>query len=482
MSIVQEFIHSAHIRSLERDFLQSLESVAHDKVITKQEVSTVPNSCSNVLTRLNETLNDENYKRSLISRALNEVIIKIMSTTMEEEEETDVKKHIAFVEEFAIKVAEDLMIPLYINEYGVTHFRKVDEYEKQANFDGMIHEAFVGLFAMNKLRAAGVYNFMWTHGMNIRDQSAHFFGERLGERIVVSSAAVDKKSVTTSFPRALIFLELLHGTPLSKLQLNKEEMISVLNQIYCALKIANNSCKFTHNDLHLDNIMIVRISDESFHLRYCLDGKEIFVYSPGILAVIIDYERAVVEMDNVIYSPPLNEISYLSLHRLAKVRSNIKDDLYGVLITDDNVHHITKYMEPFVRGHLRNGETLEDFLDPSTFPLLKIEAFNEVSDYDFFVDLASLIGYPEVGKFEENVGSYLQCYDKDYFQIATLPEQLPIVNELDDILKQYFTARGSATKLQLALKELHRIKSPDEQTVIDDVARGLFGKTITELL
>ena len=72
--------------------------------------------------------------------------------------------------------------------------------------------------------------------------------------------------------------------------------------------------------------------------------------------------------------------------------------------------------------------------------------------------------------------------DKDYFQIATLPDKPPILNELDDILKQYFTARGSAIKLQLELKELHRIKSPDEQTVIDDVARGLFGKTITELL
>jgi hypothetical protein len=76
----------------------------------------------------------------------------------------------------------------------------------------------------------------------------------------------------------------------------EENVCSVLIQIISALYVANSRVSFTHNDLHLDNIMVQHVpyngKVQTRIFRYVLDKNHVFECDGTNRAVIIDYGAA----------------------------------------------------------------------------------------------------------------------------------------------------------------------------------------------
>lgn len=68
---------------------------------------------------------------------------------------------------------------------------------------------------------------------------------------------------------------------------NKNIICSMLLQIFSALKISQEKCKFTHYDLHMDNILVREGNPNILHL-YLYKNDELLVPTYGLTPVIID--------------------------------------------------------------------------------------------------------------------------------------------------------------------------------------------------
>jgi hypothetical protein len=95
------------------------------------------------------------------------------------------------------------------------------------------------------------------------------------------------------FPVQLIFLEKCHGTmdELFMNNMNVEESRSALFQIIMILLVYQKLFKFTHNDLHTNNIMYV--NTDLVYLKYKYRNQYYCVPTYGRIFKIIDYGRSI---------------------------------------------------------------------------------------------------------------------------------------------------------------------------------------------
>lgn len=104
------------------------------------------------------------------------------------------------------------------------------------------------------------------------------------------------------FPVQMICLEKCDGTFDSLLEnqsISEEESCSALMQIVMILLCLQKAFKFTHNDLHTNNIMYVNTDIEFIHYQY---NKVIYkVPTYGKIFKLIDFGRAIYKFKNKIY-------------------------------------------------------------------------------------------------------------------------------------------------------------------------------------
>ncbi len=105
-----------------------------------------------------------------------------------------------------------------------------------------------------------------------------------------------------NFPVQMICLEKCDGT-LDELfnngVLNEETGVGMLMQILMTLIIYQKLFKFTHNDLHTNNIMYVKTDIE--YLYYTFNGKMYKVPTYGKIVKIIDFGRSIYTFQNKLY-------------------------------------------------------------------------------------------------------------------------------------------------------------------------------------
>jgi hypothetical protein len=132
----------------------------------------------------------------------------------------------------------------------------------------------------------------------LRAYCPHFVGNIGMINLPISNDFIndpDKESLFKNsndyFPCNVLLLEYI--SPISiyhvckYLYKNKSLIISQMVQIMMALEFAQLKCKFTSYDLHLDNILIRQIEEDSLFL-YIHKGRNVLIQTFGIYPVIID--------------------------------------------------------------------------------------------------------------------------------------------------------------------------------------------------
>jgi hypothetical protein len=105
-----------------------------------------------------------------------------------------------------------------------------------------------------------------------------------------------------TFPVQMICLEKCDGTLdelFMKNQVNEENGSAILFQIIMTLLLFQKCFRFTHNDLHTNNVMYVK-TDQEF-LYYKFDGKVYKVPTYGKIFKIIDFGRAIYKFQGRIF-------------------------------------------------------------------------------------------------------------------------------------------------------------------------------------
>ncbi|KAK8779544.1 hypothetical protein V5799_019115 [Amblyomma americanum] len=85
-----------------------------------------------------------------------------------------------------------------------------------------------------------------------------------------------------------VLFELEHGgKTLDRFKGSSEMFQSVFLQLSCSLAAAESELEFEHRDLHCDNVLLQRTSEEQ--VRFLLYGREMRLPTAGVRATIIDY-------------------------------------------------------------------------------------------------------------------------------------------------------------------------------------------------
>jgi len=105
----------------------------------------------------------------------------------------------------------------------------------------------------------------------------------------------------TKIPIQLLFIEKLEGTleDLLDENINEETLYSCIFQISFALTYLQKHYHFTHNDLHINNVMFQRT--ESKYLYYKYNNLYYRVPTHGYIFKIIDFGRAIFTYHNKVY-------------------------------------------------------------------------------------------------------------------------------------------------------------------------------------
>lgn len=112
-----------------------------------------------------------------------------------------------------------------------------------------------------------------------------------------SDNGMDLHAIIKKFPVQVIALEKYEDTLDSLLdEIEPDELTSALMQIIMMLITYQKVYKFTHNDLHTNNVMFV--STDIPYLYYCYNGIHYKVKTFGKLYKMIDYGRAIYTFQN----------------------------------------------------------------------------------------------------------------------------------------------------------------------------------------
>lgn len=146
--------------------------------------------------------------------------------------------------------------------------------EEDDDFDDVLHEAFIGFYAMNNLRKY-IPNFVYTYGL-------------------FRNPCVYPRSINCNY----LLLELIPGQVWTKFikTATVSEFLNIFLQTCLSLNLARELYGFTHYDLHSDNIIIKKL-DKPIEIRY---GPENII-TTKLVAKIIDFGNAHVKIDGTDY-------------------------------------------------------------------------------------------------------------------------------------------------------------------------------------
>lgn len=180
--------------------------------------------------------------------------------------------------------------------------------------------------------------------------------------------------------RDYMFMDYIDGVRLEDFRpISKNQLSSIIIQVlYTLYKINKKIPSFRHNDLHLENIMIVKddvkdiiVSDHS--------GNRFQFNNEGVKIILVDFEDSDIKsVKNNIYTPIIESPNsifdthqfltsiYLFLHnsssQILKPMSNISSNTKTEI--DNEITRILRYIEKKIEPHfLDYGNTKNEFID-----------------------------------------------------------------------------------------------------------------------
>jgi hypothetical protein len=164
-------------------------------------------------------------------------------------------------------------------------FKKDDPKNLEADYNNMVREYFVGIYAINKLRHI-VPNYMYTLGMfscSIRKE---------GKNVILCDTNED------IYP--FMAIEELKGDSVNSLLKNKkitfDQWLGIFIQLLVALEVGQREIGFCHYDLHAGNVLCRKIEKE-YKYSVNLDNTTYDITSECI-PTIIDFGMTTVKFNN----------------------------------------------------------------------------------------------------------------------------------------------------------------------------------------
>ena len=198
-----------------------------------------------------------------------------------------------------------------------------------------------------------------------------------------------------NMPVQYIFIEKLEGTLEDFLieDINIELIRTCLYQITYALLYLQKYYKFTHNDLHINNIMYKK-TDKTY-LYYKFNNKYFRVPTHGYLFSIIDYGRCIFEYKNKIYYNDVfskygeaeGQYTYpipnINLYKSKKYEEKIYPNY-----SFDMCRLSTTILEELDNLHIHNTE-LRDFLNGIVIDSNNNNLYiNKTENFDLYINIA----------------------------------------------------------------------------------------------
>ena len=152
---------------------------------------------------------------------------------------------------------------------------------KDPKYDGLLHEYFVGVVALNQLRA-DIPNFMYTLA------GFKCGAPRLRGKEVVEWCSTKSKAVN------FVVYEKISGMALNDAmkEITLRDFLSYYIQILLSTLMAAERYSYTHYDLHDGNVLLREVDIESeFWIPYHFAGGETYYVFTNKVATIIDYGR-----------------------------------------------------------------------------------------------------------------------------------------------------------------------------------------------
>ena len=164
--------------------------------------------------------------------------------------------------------------------------------------DDIIHEGFIGLFVVNRIREV-LPTFSWTYGFT--SCNLPIFTQKTGKDIIVTACNQKVKQMNKDYIG--LITEYVKGDTLTKFvkspNINDKYLISSLLTICYSLKYASEMFLYTHWDLHTDNILMRELDIKNNYIYLPKEKKYLWVGDK--IATIIDYGFNSAKVDNKIY-------------------------------------------------------------------------------------------------------------------------------------------------------------------------------------
>jgi len=257
--------------------------------------------------------------------------------------------------------------PLLPSNYNANTFEKINNMNNTAFIDTFVSFICSELTEKNIIPSFPIFygsinGIMEKYNYDISEDYTDFkeeswFHKNLGEHFKMdiymdsdsdSEDDNDYISVIKNMPCQLFFIEKLDGL-LSDLlddDFNDKIILSCLFQVSFALSYLQKYLKFTHNDLHIDNIMYQKT--EKTYLYYKFNNIYFKIPTFGYIFKIIDFGRAIFTFKNKLffsdcfskygeadgqYKYPIDTFIYNNKNEICDIKPNYNFDICRLAIT-----------------------------------------------------------------------------------------------------------------------------------------------------
>lgn len=176
----------------------------------------------------------------------------------------------------------------------------LEENINEEKLDSLIHEAFIGIYALNSLRKKGIPNFGYIYSAYETTYPLYNVVEKKFYTHKNINFDVSKNGYDTNQVFCFLYEDINYSHTLFDVckTSNFEVILGFYLQILFALKSANDYFDYAHYDLHSKNILIRNVVNDYFDIEYDIeDGKKIWIRSQtGAVATIVDYSTSYIAL------------------------------------------------------------------------------------------------------------------------------------------------------------------------------------------
>lgn len=241
--------------------------------------------------------------------------------------------------------------------------------------------------------------------------------------------------------------------------LNINQMISILLQIFFTIWIANVETNFTHWDLHLGNILLRKVRANTA-IRYSINNEIYMVATYGYIATIIDYGFATINIPNtnVLIQPKVKSKRH-------KGYSNPMQDIYTAYL--DFYFYLMDKSEKSIYP-IRDVllYLISDLIHPYSPDLVKFILGINVTDTDFFEVSRSLI-FKDIPKINIPMNDIFNYIVKEFQNLVNINEI--ILDKPHQKYKIIIRCENRKTPCKTMPEILDKVKYKENKHNIEDV-------------